>query len=121
MGKGVRAKRKLLLEMSAACKGGRNVHELFFPPCLGQGGKKSFEQKLSLSGTAFLSATVHACGKQRKFPLIALQLIGRGSEQLLAATSVQVVFALLQTPWHTMDQLLQEAMLLASLNLRVGV
>ena len=98
MGKGVRAKRKLLLEMSAACKGGRNVHELFFPPCLGQGGKKSFEQKLSLSGTAFLSATVHACGKQRKFPLIALQSIGRGSEQLLAATSVQVIFALQEPP-----------------------
>ena len=58
---------------------------IFFPPCLGQGGKKSFEQKLSLSGTAFLSATVHACGKQRKFPLMALLLIGRGSEQQLAA------------------------------------
>ena len=49
------------------------------------GREKSFEQKLSFSGTAFLSATVHACGKQCKFPLIALQLIGRGSEQLLAA------------------------------------
>ena len=85
MGKGVRAKRKLLLKMSAACKGGRNVHELFFPPCLGQGRKKSFEQKLSPSGAAFLSATVHACGKQRKFPLMALLLIGTGSEQQLAA------------------------------------
>ena len=83
--------------MSAVCKGGRNVHELFFPPCVRQGGKKSFEQKLSLSGgTAFLNATVHACGKRCKFPRIALQLIGRGSEQLLGATSVQVVFALLQ-------------------------
>ena len=35
MGKGVRAKWKLLLKMSAACKGGRNVHELFFLPCSG--------------------------------------------------------------------------------------
>ena len=99
MGKGVRAKRKLLLEMSAACKGGRNVHELFFPPCLGQGGKKSFEQKLPLSGTALLSATVHACGKQRKFPLIALQLIGRGSEQLLAAR-VALQAAAWQAAWQ---------------------
>ena len=81
---------------------------------------KSFEQKLSLSGgAAFLTATVHACGKRCKFPLIALQLIGRGSEQLLAATSVQVVLALLQTCWHTTDQRLQEAMLLAFLNLSV--
>ena len=54
MGKGVRAKWKLLLKMSAACKGGRNVHELFFLPCLGQGGKKSFEQKLSFLKIAFL-------------------------------------------------------------------
>ena len=81
---------------------------------------KSFEQKSSLSGgAAFLTATVHACGKRCKFPLIALQFIGRGSEQLLAATSVQVVFALLQTCWHTTHQLLQEAMLLAFLNLSV--
>ena len=88
----------------------------FFPPCVRQGGKKRFEQKLSLSGgTAFLNATVHACGKRCKFPLLALQLIGRGSEQLLAATSVQVVVALLQARRHTTDQLLQEAMLLASL------
>ena len=35
MGKGVRAIWKLLLKMSAACKGGRNVHELFFLPCSG--------------------------------------------------------------------------------------
>ena len=84
------------------------------------GREKSFEQKLSLSGgAAFLTATVHACGKRCKFPLIALQLIGRGSEQLLAATSVQVVLALLQTCWHTTDQRLQEAMLLAFLNLSV--
>ena len=53
-GEGVRAKRKLLLKMSAACKGGRNVHELFFPPCLGQGGKTSFEQNLLLLKVAFL-------------------------------------------------------------------
>ena len=97
MGKGVRAKWKLLLKMSAACKGGRNVHELFFLPCGGQAGKKSFEQKLSFSQTIFLNANVHACGRQCKFPLIKLQLIGRGSEQLLAASSVQVVFALLRT------------------------
>ena len=94
---------------------------LFFLPCVGQGGKKSFEQKLPLSRTVFLSAIVHACGRQYKFPLIALQLIGRGPEQLLAASSVQVVFALLQTPWHAMDELLQVAVLLASLNLCVGV
>ena len=56
-----------------------------FPALPRAGREKSFEQKLSFSGTAFLSATVHACGKQCKFPLIALQLIGRGSEQLLAA------------------------------------
>ena len=86
----------------------------FFPSLRKTGREKSFEQKLSLSGgTSFLNAAVHACGKRCKFPLIVLQLIGRGSEQLLAATSVQVV--LLQTRWHTTDQLLQEAMLLASL------
>ena len=119
MGKGVRAKWKLLLKMSAACKGRRNVHELFFLPCVRQGGKESFEQKLSLSRTVVLSANVHACGRQCNFPVIALQLIGRGSEQLLAATSVQVVLALLQTCWHTTHQLLQEAMLLAFLNLSV--
>ena len=79
MGKGVQANWKLLLKMSATCKGGRNVAELFFLPCVGQGGKKSLEQKLSLLGTAFLNATVHACGRQCKFPLIALQLIARGS------------------------------------------
>ena len=32
MAKGVQAKWKLLLKMSAACKGGRNVHELFSFP-----------------------------------------------------------------------------------------
>ena len=85
MGKGVRAKRKLLLKMSVACRGSRNVHEPFFPTLPRTGREKSFEQNLLFSGTAFLSATVHACGKQCKFPLIALQLIGRGSEQLLAA------------------------------------
>ena len=69
----------------------------------------------------FLSANVHACGRQCKFPFIALQLLGRGPEQLLAASSVQVVFAFLQTPWHAMDELLQVAVLRASLNLRVGV
>ena len=58
----------------------------FFPALPRTGREKSFEQKLSLSGgAAFLTATVHACGKRCKFPLIALQLIGRGSEQLLAA------------------------------------
>ena len=89
MGKGARAKRKLRLEMSAACKGGRNVHELCFPLCVRQGGKERFEQKLSLSRTVVLSANVHACGRQCNFPLIALQLIRRGSEQLFAASSVQ--------------------------------
>ena len=89
MGKGVRAKWKLLLKMSAACKGGRNVHELFFLPCVRQGGKESFEQKLSLSRTVVLNANVHACGRQCNFPLIALQLLWRGSEQLFAASSVQ--------------------------------
>ena len=66
MGKGVRAKRKLLLKMSAACKGGRNVHELSFPPCVRQGGKESFEQKLSFLKTTFLNATVHACRRSRR-------------------------------------------------------
>ena len=108
MGKGVRAKWKLLLKLSAACKGGRNVHELF-PSLHRTGREKSFEQQFSLSRTAFLSADVHACGRQCKFPLIALQLIGRGPEQLLAASSVQVVFAFLQTPWHAMGELLQVA------------
>ena len=119
MGTGVRAKWKLLLKMSAACKGGRNVHGLFFLPCLGQGGKKVLNKSCHFLQTIFLNANVHACGRQCKFPLIALQLIGRGSEQLLAATSVQVVLALLQTCWHTTDQRLQEAMLLAILNLSV--
>ena len=78
-GEGVRAKRKLLLKMSAACKGGRNVHELFFPPCLGQGGKKVLNKSCHFLQTIFLNANVHACGRQCKFPLIALQLIARGS------------------------------------------
>ena len=121
MGKGVREKWKLLLKMSAACKGGRNVHELFFLPCGGQAGKKSFEQKLPFSKTALRNASVHACGRQCKFPLIALQLIGRGSEQLLAASSAQIVCAFLQTPWHAMDELLQVAVLMASLNLQAAV
>ena len=106
MGKGVRAKWKLLLKMSAACKGGRNVHELFFLPCVGQGGKESFEQKLSLSRTVVLSANVHACGRQCNFPLIALQLIGRGSQQLLAASSVQAA----KHNGKALHQLVSEAM-----------
>ena len=61
----------------------------FFPSLRRTGREKSFEQKLSLSRTVVLSATVHACGRQCNFPLIALQLIGGGSEQLLAASSVQ--------------------------------
>ena len=50
-----------------------------------------------------------------------VQLIGRASEQLLAALSVQVVFAFSQTHWHTTDKLVQEIVLLVALNLRFGV
>ena len=49
------------------------------------------------------------------------QLIGRAGEQLLAALSVQVVFAFSQTYRHTTDKLVQEIVLLVALNLRFGV
>ena len=125
MGKGVRAKWKLLLKMSAACKGGRNVHELFFPSLPRAGREKSFEQKLSFF-TNYISECKCACMRQAmqvSTNCVAVnckrQLIA--TCHLLAASSIQVVFALLQTSWHAMNELLQVAVLLASLNLRVGV
>ena len=124
MGKGVRAKWKLLLKMSAACKGGRNVHELFFPSLPRAGREKSFEQKLSFF-TNYISECKCACMRQAM--QVSTNCVAVNCERqliatchLLAASSVQVIFALLQTSWHAMNELLQVAVLLASLNLRVG-